>query len=256
VKIDPWMLASVRSPNGDPIQDFSPDTKPVMDPRVAYLTTSLMENVVNSGTGFEVRRRGFTAPAAGKTGTSHDAWFAGFTSNLLCIVWIGNDDYSDIKVEGAKAAAPIWAEFMKRAVLLPQYSDTKEFVPPQGVVQVRLDKETNLLADSSCPVNYYAAFLDGTEPTDTCSHANGDQRNLFQKIFGLGEKPAAVPAKPGQFSPGPPPVQQPAGVAPVQTSATAQNAPPQQEQPKKKKGFFSRVFGGSGDKKSDQNPPQ
>jgi penicillin-binding protein 1B len=256
VKIDPWMLASVRSPNGDPIQDFSPDTKPVMDPRVAYLTTSLMENVVNSGTGFEVRRRGFTAPAAGKTGTSHDAWFAGFTSNLLCIVWIGNDDYSDIKVEGAKAAAPIWAEFMKRAVLLPQYSDTKEFVPPQGVVQVRLDKETNLLADSSCPVNYYAAFLDGTEPTDTCSHANGDQRNLFQKIFGLGEKPAAGPAKPGQFLTGPPPVQQPAGAAPVQTTATAQNAPPQQEQPKKKKGFFSKIFGGSSDKKPDQNPPQ
>jgi penicillin-binding protein 1B len=256
VKIDPWMLASVRSPNGDPIQDFSPDTKPVMDPRVAYLTTSLMENVVNSGTGFEVRRRGFTAPAAGKTGTSHDAWFAGFTSNLLCIVWIGNDDYSDIKVEGAKAAAPIWAEFMKRAVLLPQYSDTKEFVPPQGVVQVRLDKETNLLADSSCPVNYYAAFLDGTEPTDTCSHANGDQRNLFQKIFGLGEKPATVPAKPGQFSPGPPPVQQPAGVAPVQPTATAQNTQPQQEQPRKKKGFFSRVFGSGSDKKPDPNPPQ
>ena len=65
---------------------------------MAYLTTSLMQNVINSGTGFEVRRRGFNAPAAGKTGTSHDAWFAGFTSNLICVVWVGNDDYTDIKL--------------------------------------------------------------------------------------------------------------------------------------------------------------
>ncbi len=254
VKINPWMLASVRSPNGDPIQDFSPDTKPVMDPRVAYLTLSLMENVVNSGTGYEVRRRGFTAPAAGKTGTSHDAWFAGFTSNLLCVVWVGNDDYSDIKIEGAKAAAPIWAEFMKRAVQLPQYSDTKEFTAPQGIVQVRLDKESNLLADPSCPVNYYASFLEGTEPTDTCSHANGDQRNLFQKIFGLGEKTAPAPIS-SNGPPGAPQSVQPATPLPPPSPVAAQNEQPAQQQPKKKKGFFGRLFGG-GDKKQPENSPQ
>jgi len=77
--------------------------------------------VTGSGTGAGVRNMGFTAPAAGKTGTDHDAWFAGFTSNLLCIVWVGNDDYTDIKLQGAQAAAPIWAAFMKRAVQLPQY---------------------------------------------------------------------------------------------------------------------------------------
>ena len=65
------------------------------------------------------------APAAGKTGTSHDAWFAGYTTNLLCIVWVGNDDYTDIKLAGGAAAAPIWAEFMKRAVKLPQYADAE-----------------------------------------------------------------------------------------------------------------------------------
>ena len=116
VKIDPWMLASVRSPNGDVMNEYTPVTKPVLDPRAAYLTTSLMENVINHGTGYAVRALGFTAPAAGKTGTSHDAWFAGFTSNLICIVWVGNDDYSDIKIEGAHAAAPIWAEFHEARV--------------------------------------------------------------------------------------------------------------------------------------------
>ena len=102
----------------------------MLDPRVAYVLTTMMQSVIDSGTGYPVRARGFAAPAAGKTGTSHDAWFAGYTSNLLCIVWVGNDDYTDIKLAGGAAAAPIWAEFMKRAVKVPQYSDTKNFSAP------------------------------------------------------------------------------------------------------------------------------
>ncbi len=187
VHLDPWMLASVRTATGDVINDYTPTARQVLDPRVAYLTTNMMEAVMNGGTAAKVRSLGFTAPAAGKTGTSHDAWFAGFTSNLLCIVWVGNDDYTDIKIQGADAAAPIWAEFMKKAVKLPQYSDTKGFTPPAGVDLVNLDKITNLLPDGACPETYTAAFLEGTEPTDTCSHPP-DKRNLFQKIFGVGNK--------------------------------------------------------------------
>ncbi len=189
--IDPWMLASVRTSTGDIVQDYAPQARQVLDPRVAFLTTSMMEAVLQGdGTGAGVRNLGFFSPAAGKTGTSHDAWFAGFTSNLLCVVWVGNDDYSDIKLQGAQAAAPIWAAFMKQAVLLPAYSDTNEFTPPDGVVIETLDKATNLLADSACPDDYTAAFLDGTAPTDTCDHkglGGDDHRNLFQKIFGLGK---------------------------------------------------------------------
>ncbi len=189
--IDPWMLASVRTPTGDVISDYSPDTKQILDPRAAYLTLSLMENVLRSdvtgtGTGAGVRNMGFTAPAAGKTGTDHDAWFAGFTSNLLCIVWVGNDDYTDIKMQGAHAAAPIWAEFMKRAVLLPQYSDTNNFTAPEGVDIVSIDSVSNLLSDASCPASIDVAFLAGTAPTETCDHPT-EHRNLLQKIFGLGK---------------------------------------------------------------------
>jgi penicillin-binding protein 1B len=184
--LDPWLLASVRNASGDVISDYTPTSKQVLDPRVAYLTTNLMEGVMNFGYGYEVRRRGFMAPAAGKTGTSHDAWFAGYTSNLICIVWVGNDDYTDVKLAGALAAAPIWAEFMKRAILLPQYSDTHSFNPPDGIEVVALDKVTNLLSDESCPDTYNAAFLAGTAPTDTCSHG-ADHRNLIQKIFGTGK---------------------------------------------------------------------
>ncbi|HZD76109.1 MAG TPA: transglycosylase domain-containing protein, partial [Acidobacteriaceae bacterium] len=126
-RIVPWEIASVRAANGDPISDHQPDVKPILDPRVAYLTTNMLQNVINAGTAAGVRGRGFLAPAAGKTGTERDAWFAGYTSNLICIIWVGNDDYSDVKLQGAQAAVPIWADFMKRAVLLPQYSDTRDF---------------------------------------------------------------------------------------------------------------------------------
>lgn len=250
VKIDPWMLASVRTANGDIVTDFTPSSKPVLDPRASYLTVSLMENVVNSGTGYEVRRRGFLAPAAGKTGTSHDAWFAGFTSNLLCIVWVGNDDYTDIKLEGAHAAAPIWAEFMKRAVQLPQYSDTHDFTPPSGIVQVKIDKATNLLSDAACPEGFTAAFLEGTAPTDTCDHAMGDQRSLFQKIFGLGESPKVVTGQPPSIQAGSPQAPEPAAAAPENRG---------QPEQKKKKGFFGKVFGvfkGDGKNPPAENAPQ
>jgi penicillin-binding protein 1B len=185
--LDPWLLASVRTPTGDVMSDYTPTSSQVLDPRVAFLTTSMMEAVLQGdGTGAGVRNMGFISPAAGKTGTDHDAWFAGFTSNLLCIVWVGNDDYSDIKIEGAHAAAPIWADFMKQAVLLPQYSDTNTFTPPQGVEIEKIDKVSNLLSDAACPEGYDAAFLDGTGPTDTCDHPP-DHRNILQKIFGLGK---------------------------------------------------------------------
>ncbi len=199
VHLDPWMLASVRTPTGDIIDDYSPTARTVLDPRVAFLTTSMMEAVLQGnggagcevggrdfcGTGAGVRDMGFLAPAAGKTGTDHDAWFAGFTSNLICVVWVGNDDYTDIKIEGAHAAAPIWANFMKQAVMLPQYSDTKDFTPPDGVQIESINKETNLLSDTACPDEYDAAFLNGTAPTDFCDHQN-DHRNIFQRILGLG----------------------------------------------------------------------
>ncbi|MGB6687708.1 MAG: PBP1A family penicillin-binding protein [Terracidiphilus sp.] len=185
--LDPWMVASVRTPSGDIISDYTPTSKQVLDPRVAYLTTRMMQDVLSGiGTGAGVRNMGFLAPAAGKTGTEHDAWFAGFTTNLLCIVWVGNDDYTDIKLQGAFAAAPIWADFMKNAILLPQYSDTHDFTPPQGVELVSLDKVSNLLSDAACPDSYEAAFLDGTAPTNTCDHPP-DNRNFLQKLLGLGK---------------------------------------------------------------------
>jgi penicillin-binding protein 1B len=250
VHLNPWMLASVRNTNGDIVSDFSPEAKQVVDPRTAYLTQSLLEGAMNYGTASAVRRHGFTGPGAGKTGTSHDAWFAGYTSNLICIIWVGNDDYTDVKIQGADAAAPIWAEFMKRAILLPQYSDVKSFIPPEGITTARIDKTTSLLVDPTCPNNsFYVAFLDGTAPQNTCSQMNENPQSFIQKIFGIGGKSTA-----------PDTTKLPSTGAPI--VRVAPNTPPdgnapdttQPAQPKKKN-FFQKIFGGGKDKDKQQPQP-
>ncbi|HWR34617.1 MAG TPA: PBP1A family penicillin-binding protein [Clostridia bacterium] len=248
VKVDPLMLKSVRRGNGDVVEDFHNDQKPVLDPRIAYIMTDMMEAVVNSGTAAGVRSRGFYAPAAGKTGTSHDAWFAGYTSNLLCIVWVGYDDYSDLRLSGGVTAAPIWAEFMKRAVGMPQYKGATEFQQPSGVVDVQLDKLTNRLATASCPETYTAAFIAGTEPKETCEQ--GDSRNLFQRIFGGGQpQPLPPPTSNGPVHNVPANARAPLPGVPAQQANQQQPAPE-----KKKKGFFGRIFGAFKDDSEEERP--
>jgi penicillin-binding protein 1B len=252
VHLTPWMLASVRNASGDIVSDFSPEAKQVLDPRTAYLTQSLLEGAINYGTAAgAVRGHGFSAPAAGKTGTSHDAWFAGYTSNLICIIWVGNDDYSDIKIEGAHAAAPIWTEFMKRAIQLPQYSDVKPFTAPEGVTTAHIDRTSDLLVDSTCPSNSrYLAFLDGTSPVNTCSQMGENPQNFFQKIFGIGGNKSTPDASTPQSATGAPIVRQPPNTPPDG------NAPDTTQQPAapKKKNFLQKIFGGGKDKDQNKQP--
>ncbi|HSM86537.1 MAG TPA: PBP1A family penicillin-binding protein [Candidatus Limnocylindrales bacterium] len=243
-RITPIMIKSVRDPNGDVVDNYQPQKNQVLDPRVAYVMTAMLEGVLNSGTAVGVRARGFTAPAAGKTGSSRDAWFAGYTSNLLCVVWVGYDDYSDIKLTGAVLALPVWTEFMKRAVNLPEYSDVAPFTPPQGVVELTLDKATNQIATASCPDDYQTAFIDGTQPTQTCDQTAASHGNFFQKLFGMEPKPVP-PVSNTNTGPVQP---QNAGQAQVVTQSPAQKP---EEDKNKKKGFWGRLFGG--DKKDDNN---
>jgi penicillin-binding protein 1B len=250
VHLKPWMLASVRNPQGDIVADFAPEAQQVLDPRVAYLTQSLLEGVMARGTAAGVRSRGFTAPAAGKTGTSHDAWFAGYSSNLLCIIWVGNDDYTDVKIEGAKAAAPIWAEFMMRALKLPQYSDMKPFTVPDGIDVLQINRPTGLVADASCPSDSITvAFLLGTEPQSTCSHMGEDTQNLGNRLFNPEASntapsmttPPSTTTRSYPPSPQPSPNIQPQPAQPADDAAHHRN-------------IFQKIFGAGKDKQP--NPPQ
>jgi penicillin-binding protein 1B len=112
-----------------------------------------------------VRARGFRVPAAGKTGTSHDGWFAGFTSQLLCVVWVGFDDDRQLNLEGAKSALPIWTEFMKRALEYRGYRDAKKFPVPSGVARANLCAESRQLATPGCSSRYAEYFVDGSQPS-------------------------------------------------------------------------------------------
>jgi penicillin-binding protein 1B len=232
-RIAPILLNSVRNSNGDVVADFKPERQQVLDPRVAFVMTNMLEGVLNFGTAYNVRTRGFTAPAAGKTGSSHDGWFAGYTSNLLCIVWVGYDDYSDIHLSGAQTALPIWTEFMKRAIALPQYSNVRDFSQPAGVVDVQLDKMTNRLATTSCPDTYTAAFVAGTEPSETCDQLGG-VRGFFSRMNPFGGDKPLPPNSQGQPS----------------ADGTQSGDLP------KKKGFFGKIADIFKDDKSSNPPPK
>jgi penicillin-binding protein 1B len=170
--VRPSLISRVNTRDGRTIYSHTTESHQVLDPRVAYLMVNLMEGVLIYGTGAGVRTRGLTVPAAGKTGTSRDGWFAGFTSQLLCVVWVGFDDNHDLNLEGAKAALPIWTEFMKRALQLQAYKDPKPFKPASGVTSAQIDPETGTLATPNCPTTRTEFFIAGTEPTESCTRHN------------------------------------------------------------------------------------
>ena len=166
--VKPTTIALVRAADGKILSQHRPQTRAALDPRVAYITQNMMQEVLRSGTGAAVRSRGFVLPAAGKTGTSRDGWFAGFTSELLCVVWVGFDDNRELNLEGARSALPIWAEFMKRASKSRPYSSAHDFRAPAGVSSAGICEESGNLAGSSCPKVRTEWFIAGTEPKSTC----------------------------------------------------------------------------------------
>ena len=256
-RAEPLYLRGVVGSDGKVEESDSPKTRPVLDPRVAYLTTSLMEDVLNRGTGASVRSLGFTAPAAGKTGTSHDGWFAGFTSNLLCVIWIGFDDNRDLGLSGSQTAAPIWADFMKRAVKLPAYVNTEAFDPPPGVIQEAIDPRTGELANNACPQSEQEYFIAGTEPTQFCGESDGrlaqTSGSWLSHLFGKGSpQPPAAPNSPSSASNG-----SNAPKSHVKTAPSTNGSQPTEE-PEKKKGFLDKIFGifGGSKKPADSSKPQ
>jgi penicillin-binding protein 1B len=261
VRAEPLFIRSVVSAEGDVEESAEPVTRAVLDPRVAYLTTSLMEDVINHGTGFPVRQLGFTAPAAGKTGTSRDGWFAGYTSNLLCVVWVGFDDNRDLGLAGGAAAAPIWGEFMKRAVDMPMYRNTQTFEPPAGIMEETVDPQSGELATPTCPQTANEYFIAGSEPTQYCQLHGGQSaqngQGWLSHLFGKGEA-SATPPPPTVNTSGEPlgasPNQHPKSAQaakPGQTPGEAQN--PSAEEPEKKKGLLDRIFGIFGGSKQPED---
>ncbi len=238
VRMDPYMLTMVRSQDGTVLEQAERRGTRVLDPRIAFLMTNLMESAIDRGTGIGVRARGFRAPAAGKTGTSHDGWFAGYTSNLLTIVWVGYDSDLAVPLSGAASALPIWTEFMKRAITLPEYHDVVAAVPPPGVVQVEIDPDTNGLATPHCPRTQTEYFVAGTQPTEHCPLHYLQPVQSALPLTRIAEVvPQAVP-EPASVQPAAP---EPVIRAAAPPQEPAQVVPEEPEAPKR--GFFRRLFG-------------
>ena len=170
----PYFLSSILNEKGSNIFESTQEHRAVLDPRVTFLMDQLLEEVVRSGTGAGMYGRGINFPVAGKTGTSHDGWFAGFTSRLICVVWVGFDDNRELNLEGAHSALPVWAEFMKRAHEHREYRNVTEFEPPAGVVSAQIDPLSGQLATASCPKVRTEYFIEGTQPVEMCPlHGGG-----------------------------------------------------------------------------------
>ena len=227
----------------------------------AYLMANMLADVINAGTGARARQLGFTLPAAGKTGTTNDfndAWFVGFTPSLAAGVWVGFDQPHTILPRGfaSDVAVPMWAKFMKVATR----GDAPEWLQaPPGLTTAEVCRLSGKLAGDGCrdaevvnehgnierrSLAYTEYFAHGTEPTEVCDlHPS---KSILAKVltaFSSGEKP-------------PPPTAEQAGLPPpaVATSASAQlETPAPPEAPKKKRGFWSKVFGIGRDNNSEQD---
>ena len=258
VRAEPMFIRSVVDADGHTEEASAPQTRAVLDPRVVFLVTSLMEDVINHGTGYPVRAMGFDAPAAGKTGTSRDGWFAGYTSNLLCVVWVGFDDNRDLDLTGGVSAAPIWGEFMKRAVALPAYRNTQPFEPPPGIVAQSVDPHTGMLSSPNCPQMVQEYFIAGSEPTQYCdggNHLAQAPGEWLSRIFGKGDGDPPPPQQATSLPARPVPPTAPSAQATTPAAPATDN---QADQPEKKKSVLGKIFGifGGGSKPADNSKSQ
>ena len=156
--IQPRIIAEADQSQGDQ----------VIQPTSAYVITDMLEGVIDHGTARAARGAIKNTAIAGKTGTSRDGWFIGYTPNLVCAVWIGFDDNKQLGLTGAEAALPVWTDFMKNAVDLRPELGGKSFAKPDGVTLVEIDPETDELATGKCPQHELVAMATAQAPTAEC----------------------------------------------------------------------------------------
>ncbi|MBV8857929.1 MAG: PBP1A family penicillin-binding protein [Acidobacteria bacterium] len=162
-RVTPVGISRVTTGSGATIAAPQGQKNDVMRPQVAYIMDSLMKDVVNRGTAAKVRARGFRANVAGKTGTSRDGWFAGFTPNLVCVVYVGFDDGSDLGMTGADSALPIWTDFMTAALAAhPEWGG--DWQEPPDIEHVEIDPHTGLLPGPDATEKRSELFIKGSAP--------------------------------------------------------------------------------------------
>lgn len=173
IRAEPISIINLMTKEGRVLEKKSMAMKREFDAAPVFLATSMLKGVIDRGTGAGARSHGFTAVAAGKTGTTsnyRDAWFVGFTPKLLALSWVGYDDNTAVNLSGASGALPIWSRFMKAV----RPNGDGDFTGPPGVILVKVDPITGGLSDSSCPGGEFEVFIKGTEPDKSCDEIKLD----------------------------------------------------------------------------------
>jgi membrane carboxypeptidase/penicillin-binding protein len=241
--VEPLYIKRVTTSSGEVLYESTPVAREVVTPVTAYMVTSMLEDVVDAGTGSQVRRMGFGLPAAGKTGTTNeyrDAWFVGYTPRVVTGVWVGYDQPRTIIPDGyaAQLAVPMWTRFM---TTVTKGHRPDRFDAPRGVVAATICPLSGKLATDACYRNqagvYTEVFAHGTEPGESCPY----------HTFHAGQ-PVTLVA--GPTAPGTEPILSGAPGRVITSSAPAAGSPAAdsadattQEAPPKKRGFWGRIFG-------------
>jgi 1A family penicillin-binding protein len=268
---DPVLIRRVQDSDGKVLYTNEGKSSRAVSEATAFLMASMLSDVINAGTAYRARQAGFTLPAAGKTGTTNDymdAWFIGFTPKIVTGVWVGFDQPKTIMTNGyaGELAVPIWGSFMKRATR----GDKPEWLKrPANVIGLNVCRISGQLPAPGCEsvqtvtndglleirsMVYTEYFVRGRQPTTVCEvHGSASLLDRLAGAFGRGEVAKPVRGDDPSVAKGEPtstsgsPAVEPSSTAPAGRASEAQV-----EEPKKKRGFWSRLFGLSGDKKEDK----
>jgi penicillin-binding protein 1B len=184
IAVRPTAVRSIRDRQGDMVWNGVQDRQQAASPQAAYVLTSILEGVIQRGTARRANVLGFQGSVAGKTGTTdgyRDAWFVGYTPDVVIGVWVGFDDERPLRLTGSQAALPIWMDLASR-IIPPTVS---AIVAPPGVVVRAIDPKTGQLATSQCPEQVSEVFIEGTEPSVYCEvHGEGIWERL-RHTFGF-----------------------------------------------------------------------
>lgn len=203
VRVEPDAIVGIADASGKVLQRNETPLQRVLPPDAVFLTNSLMQGVVNRGTGGGIRARGIQGVLAGKTGTTNeerDAWFIGFSPRILAAVWVGFDDNRPVKLSGSQAAVPIFADFIKN---VPSNLLSEKFPVPADIVTAQIDPETGMLVTPYCPETMTEAFIQGTAPTQYCTvHGiGGTSPGVPEQVPPPGVPAVPVAAAPGSSGP-------------------------------------------------------
>ena len=165
LRVEPKVIASLSDPPGT---HHLTSEDQVISPTTSYMITNMLAAVIDRGTARKARGAVPGTAIAGKTGTSRDGWFVGYSPNLVCAVWIGFDDNAQLGLTGAEAALPAWAEFMKEAVAVRPDLGGSNFECPEGIKFVEIDSMTGLISNVWCPLRELIAVTEQTSPHLEC----------------------------------------------------------------------------------------